>query len=364
MAYVVAAYKADAPNAANPVWPQGRPSFKFKVRGKRCYDPRKDSTVTGGSGAHRWATPSTWEWSENAADLRLQLRPRDLRQGPGQPTHPAADRPWPRPTGGPACPGLRRANLCDEAVTLKAGGTEKRYRVGGVIFADEPSSRSRKFAAAMAGEIVKRDGGVEVLLGAPNRGAGDHRRRPGHGRGDHRRAVPVRQRPGQHRDPALRRAGQLWKDHAAPVRRSTSDITADGGQKTEDLSLAMVTSGTQAQRCGEIRRRMNRKERRETAVLPPPMSNLEDGDWIGWTSDAFFNGGRVVFRIDAVAVRENYRTALALREIASSCYAWTASSDESTPGAAPVDEPRRWTPRSPACAWRCARSAPARWRSR
>lgn len=32
-----------------------------------CYDPRKDSTRSGGSGAHRLTDPATWEWSESAA---------------------------------------------------------------------------------------------------------------------------------------------------------------------------------------------------------------------------------------------------------------------------------------------------------
>lgn len=35
-----------------------------RIRGRRLYDPRKDSTA-GGSGSHRLATPSTWEYSAN-----------------------------------------------------------------------------------------------------------------------------------------------------------------------------------------------------------------------------------------------------------------------------------------------------------
>ena len=33
------------------------------MRGAKLYDPRKDSTA-GGSGTHRLAAPSTWEWSD------------------------------------------------------------------------------------------------------------------------------------------------------------------------------------------------------------------------------------------------------------------------------------------------------------
>jgi|GEM_PF-1900380 len=49
------------------VFPTGRPNVTAVFRGKKLYDPRKDSTVSGGSGSHRLATASTWEWSENPA---------------------------------------------------------------------------------------------------------------------------------------------------------------------------------------------------------------------------------------------------------------------------------------------------------
>ena len=49
------------------VFPQGPPNITAVFRGAKCYDPRLDSTVAGGSGAHRIATPSTWAWTENPA---------------------------------------------------------------------------------------------------------------------------------------------------------------------------------------------------------------------------------------------------------------------------------------------------------
>ena len=48
-------------------FPSGRPTPTAVFRGAKCYDWRKDSTVAGGSGSHRQATPSTWEWSDNPA---------------------------------------------------------------------------------------------------------------------------------------------------------------------------------------------------------------------------------------------------------------------------------------------------------
>lgn len=61
------------------VFSSGIPTFTAKIRGKKVYDPRKDSTNDGVSGrpdvydsslgtsSHRAATASTWEWSANAA---------------------------------------------------------------------------------------------------------------------------------------------------------------------------------------------------------------------------------------------------------------------------------------------------------
>lgn len=42
----------------------GQLTFSARVQGRKLYDPRKDST-NGGSGSHRLATPSTWEYSAN-----------------------------------------------------------------------------------------------------------------------------------------------------------------------------------------------------------------------------------------------------------------------------------------------------------
>jgi hypothetical protein len=340
-AYVIAAYKADAPNASSPVWPQGRPgAFRWDVKGAFLYDPRKDSTVAGGAGAHRWTTPATWEWSENAALARYTYsrgiyagdQVTDLTQlliGRGL---SAVEAPPERV--------IAYANTCDEAVALKAGGTEPRYRVGGIIRADETFiSADEMFAAAMGGVILQHEGGVEVEPGVAKSVVatitdadiltGEARRfedfLP-----DAERVNTVSAR---YNEPA-----QLWKDTAAPVRRSTSDITADGGLKDKPLALSLVTSGTQAQRCAEIVRRCARQEKRSQIPLGPTWSWLEDGDWLAWQSDRYFNGSTLTFRIEADAVGKGRKVNLLLRQIASSCFSWTAASDESTPGQAPVDE--------------------------
>jgi hypothetical protein len=49
------------------IYASGVPQFGVVAKWERAYDPRKDSTYPGGSGAHRWGDESTWEWSENPA---------------------------------------------------------------------------------------------------------------------------------------------------------------------------------------------------------------------------------------------------------------------------------------------------------
>jgi hypothetical protein len=60
------------PRSLNPDWhnvfPGGESYISevyFEVKGLKVYDPRLDSTVTGGSGSQRANDPTTWAWSDN-----------------------------------------------------------------------------------------------------------------------------------------------------------------------------------------------------------------------------------------------------------------------------------------------------------
>ena len=52
-------------------YPSGEPRTRLTLKGIKLYDPRLDSTVSGGSGSHRWGTPSTYAYSDNPALLAL-----------------------------------------------------------------------------------------------------------------------------------------------------------------------------------------------------------------------------------------------------------------------------------------------------
>lgn len=330
VAYVVVRYTVKWAEARG-----GRARFRFVVRGKRCYDARKDSTVPGGSGAHRWATPSTWEWTENAEVCLYNWRrgiyaldrvtqADQLLVGRGLSALEA-----------PPEASIGRANICDELVGLRSGGSELRYRVGGTIrSSDAFIDVETWFEAAMAGTIVQPEGGVQVDPGVAKTPAlfitdadlfdGD--------------PIVFREfKPGPKRvNSVLARytePSQRWNDHGTPIRRNLTDVLADGPEE-ETLPLLLVKSGTQAQRIAEIRRRRRRLERTAQITLPPRLSGVEEGDWIVWTSDRYTEGLPIAFEVQGYSIGEARRTRLSLEEISASCYSWTPATDEMLPGVA------------------------------
>lgn len=77
IAYIAASFEYDTEGMFRSI-----PQLTVVVRGKKLYDPRKDGSITGGSGSHRFDTPSTYEWSDNAALCLLDYL-RDDEYGKG-----------------------------------------------------------------------------------------------------------------------------------------------------------------------------------------------------------------------------------------------------------------------------------------
>lgn len=340
---VAVAYKADETDAKNPVWTAGRPRFLWVLKGKKCYLARKDSTVAGGSGSHRWDDPSTWEWTDNPAECRYQYQrgifaldqvdqPDQLLIGRGL---SAIEAPPER--------SIAHANVCDESVALAAGGTRRRYTFNGMIGADEDFLTAEGyFAAATAGIIRQPDGGIEVEPGQAKATSAEITDldilnltevtvEKVRGEGDKEwvnTLVPRHVAP-----------EQKWQMSAAPIKRDFADVIADGGPRLETLELKHVTNGPQAQALAEIRRRLGRLQATSGLTLGPRFVELEEGDWIGWTSDRHFGGGRKVFRIDSYARTEKWHMQLQqLREISASVYGDEEDEEDQTE-ATQQDEP-------------------------
>ena len=327
VAYVVVAYKADAADAKNPVWPGGRPRFRWVVRGLRAYDARLDSSV-GGAGAQRWNDPATRVWSDNPIVQRYTwARGIYACDRVGDPAQLLIGRGL-SATEAPPANVFARANLCDELV-----GGAKRYRSGGIISAGESFLEVEEdFAAACAGIITQPQGSVEID--------------PGEARAvvatftddDLLVGSKVRWNKGmlsaasdewvntvvaRYVEPSLG-----WAEHAAPVRRDPADITADGASREQAVSLGFVSHGAQAGRIAEIIRRLGRLWGRAEVTLGPRWSFIAEGDWVAWQSARHFGGATRTFRVDAWRSDRAWHHGLTLRQISASAYSDTAPLDD------------------------------------
>jgi hypothetical protein len=138
-------------------------------KGAPTYDPRLDSTVAGGSGAHRAADQATWVWNDAASrNPAIQL----LWYLLGWRIKNPATNEW-RLAVGKGIPAARidlasfitAANLCDEPVTLAAGGTQPRYRSDGVFSeADATGTVLDQLKAAMNAELDDVDGKIRITV--------------------------------------------------------------------------------------------------------------------------------------------------------------------------------------------------------
>lgn len=141
------------------IWDGGPPrNIRAVVKGKKVYDPRLDSTFTGswgtGSGAHRVATPATWEWSENPAlcwaDYRI-----DAELGPG----------W--DSGDIDYNSVAiAADACEVAAGIPTSATEDRFTCNGVFDTSEsPNAIIGQILAAMSGSERRFKGKWHVYAG-------------------------------------------------------------------------------------------------------------------------------------------------------------------------------------------------------
>ncbi len=318
---ITMAYTIDQDDKA---WNAGQPQFKFVVKGRKLYDPRKDSTV-GGAGTHRFDDLTTHEWSDNAAQINYNLiRGMYLPNGElfyGVGASDAQVR---------FSDAVAAMNACDEDVALKAGGTEKRYRAGGEIDTSvEVRTTLQAINESMAGSIYNVSGVWRIFAGVAQSaivGIADGDILPKEGSSASPKLAYdalVNAVYGTYIDP---KTGYSRKP--LPVRRNSSDIAEDGGwEKSTNLQLDFVQSFTQGQRLQEIKRRRARRQIRHTRTLPPYAYVIEPGDWISWDSDRFGYTGKN-FLVSTASIQQRLKITLTLEEIDSTVYDWTAASDE------------------------------------
>lgn len=128
------------------VYPRGEPNYRQVLRGAKVYDPRE--------AGHDPDDSSTWEWSENAALCILDYMTHADGMALDRSYFDAAD--W-----GDA------ADDCDDAISLKAGGTAPRYVTGFTYdYLQRPADVLAQLLRACDGQIVPTStGGLKLLIG-------------------------------------------------------------------------------------------------------------------------------------------------------------------------------------------------------
>lgn len=317
IAYIVARFQFD-----EKVFPNGIPQLLFEMEGLRLYDPRLDST-NGGSGSHRWDDPSTWAYSENPA-IHLYNYQRGIFLngervlGMGLPAADLNTESY-----------VAAANICDESVSLLAGGTEPRYRCGfNVSDGMQHSEVIDRFVEAMGGVIAERAGQYTVFAGVAQTSVvtitdGDLvLGKPRTYSAKKSRSERVNAVFGTYSAP-----DEQWKAVAFPAFTSDVAEADDGGERIAvNLDLAQVFSVTQAQRLAMIERRLGRLQGTAEISLPFAFIRLEAGDWITWNSDRF--GFEKVWQVASARIEADQTIRVSLREIATSVFSWVSGDDE------------------------------------
>ncbi|USJ24734.1 phage tail protein [Ensifer adhaerens] len=301
------------------------PRCKFVLQGIKLYDIRKDTTA-GGSGSHRWADPSTWEWSDNTKVAQYNLLRGLSYNGDwfygGQ--NLAAFQL-------PASNWMAAMNECDRLVAVAAGGTEKQFRCGAEIALNyQPIEAIKELDKSCNGRTAELGGIYKTICGMPGL--------PVYSFGDEDIVItseqqqdpfPAHEQTYNGAHASYPEPAEDWTNKDAPPRYNATYEAADDGQRLiADLSYPMVPYGTQVQRLMYAAIEEERRFIRHTGTLPPEAWLLEPLDAIAWTSAR--NGyDAKMFLIGDMDDLPGVNQVVAFRELDPLDYSW--SSDRELP---------------------------------
>lgn len=299
--------------------------------GALLYDPRKDSTVPGGSGTHRTNDQTTWGNYTNADDTdnpALQLLwyllgwkvNGELSIGCGVPAN-RIDLPS----------FITAANICDENVTLAIGGTQKRYRTSGTASdSDDRMGVINTFLSCMNGTL--RDSGGKLSLTVIKNDLADYvltfdendvldEFEWNQTRGLNDTYTKVR---GRYIDPSDNSLYQLVDYPEIEVAGGA----LDGIDRVMTLDLAYVEDGRRAQRIAKQVLQRNQYKGMFSATFTAKAQGCAVGDVVRLTFPAL-GWSNKLFRVISQEIRFDGQVPLVLIEENAAIYAW--DNDDSAP---------------------------------
>ena len=306
------------------VWTQGLPTLFFKVRGRKVYDPRLDST-NGGSGTHRKDDPTTWEFSQNKALWLL-----DWMRGVEMNGERVAglDVPDTLIDWGAFADA---ADVCDEDVDVDGGGTIKRYTGGGgtVTSADDPKAVCDMFIRCMAGEWAPRSGYIGVYAGSSRTAAVTLT--------DDDLAGPIKLKTAKSVRETVNRLQATYRDPDesyeltdAPPYINSSWESDDGEIFEGETTLPFIDDHRQAQRICKLLAGRTREPRELQARFKQKAMQCLEGDAFTWDSDRFPAGVQGKYIVTARTIYSDGTVDIVARSETSGFYSWDETTEEST----------------------------------
>ncbi|WP_323041151.1 fibronectin type III domain-containing protein [Gemmobacter sp.] len=318
------------PASAGQRWQRMPPVLRVTGKWTRVWDPRDPAQDAD--------DPATWEWSDNQALCLIDaLRFNPIAQLPVSLLHMPSL--------------LRQADVADQAVALKAGGTEPRYRVGGRILYDP----STELYQALSPLDVAGGGGLVQIGGQIGYQPGEYLA-PSDTIDDVLREAPLAftaQVRGRDLPRAIRAVypnpGGGWEDASLiPIAVPGAGGWTGGDDRVEDLALPMVPWPHQANRLAQIRARQLGCQKRIKGVLFPRHFNLVAGANVTLSRPRPTDPRAGVYQITKIepgywmgadAERAPFRQPFEAREITADVYAWVAATDEQDIPVATVTQP-------------------------
>ncbi|MEP2103100.1 MAG: hypothetical protein ABJP02_04850 [Parasphingorhabdus sp.] len=302
--------------------------------GALLYDPRLDSSV-GGSGPQRADDQSTWAWTSNAAGNNAALHILFYLLGWRINGKLAIGRGVPKSRFLMAA-FIAAANMCEENVSLAAGGQEPRYRSAGVISEnDNPEPVLEALASSCAGTLRDASGflALDILhndLATPVASFTDDDILDQFNwqatRGLDESFNLVR---GRRTDASNNGLYQLV-DYPA-----VSLPSPDGLERAHTFDLSMVQSASQAQRLAKQELQRAQYQGVFSAEYKMTALRCQVGDVIEQTFSAlgFVNK---LFRVTEQVISMNGRIAMTLREENAAIYAWSEEESAAVEAADPT----------------------------
>lgn len=243
------------------------------------------------------------------------------------------------------------ADECDETVSLAAGGTEARYRAGGMINSRENAREVlSEIAAAMAGKHIDTGGQITLQPGVARTPLLDVEE-------DDLLAdepfVYVARRTSDERANAIASTfvnpDEGFQESPLPPRKDAARIAADGARYEMGRAYRFVYSKTQGQRLDAIELARAGYEGFVAFSGPLWMFELAPGDWFTMTNRRW-GGVEKTWEVETIRMAitkqgesAQARCAITAREVGADAYEWSTS-DEITVASATLTIPPPLSP--------------------